>query len=85
MTKAEIRANIEQVKNYINDCERRIAQGESVDLTGLDQKVESICNEVAAIPNEEGKQLEENLLSLFSAIDKLANAMHDSEQRNSED
>jgi len=70
-TPQEISARIVQVKTYIQDCERRIAKGEAVPLTGLDDNVTEICGDITALPQEEGAALEPELAGLIEVLDKL--------------
>ncbi len=79
MTIQEITTRIEQVKNYIHDCERRISQGEAVELSGLDENVENICLEIEKLPKDDAKSLESKLMNLVSALDKLVNVIHEFE------
>lgn len=80
MTVDEITTRIEQVKHYIHDCERRIAQGEAVELTGLDQNVEKICSDIATLPKEDARHLESKLVHLVTALDKLVQVIHTYEE-----
>ncbi|TVQ82031.1 MAG: hypothetical protein EA357_10895 [Micavibrio sp.] len=70
-TPQEISARIVQVKTYIQDCERRIAKGEPVPLTGLDDNVTEICSDINALPQEDGAALEPELAGLIDVLDKL--------------
>lgn len=80
MSAQEITARIEQVKTYIQDCERRITQGEVIPLTGLDKNVEEICNDIAELPQKEAEGLDKKLSGLISALDKLVAAIRNFEE-----
>ena len=82
MDKAEIQTRIEQVTNYIQDCERRISQGEVVNLLGLDESVEEVCEAVTALPPKDGKLLQEKLAGLVEALDQLAIVIHEFHEKN---
>ncbi|TNE24939.1 MAG: hypothetical protein EP349_10875 [Alphaproteobacteria bacterium] len=79
MSAQEITARIEQVKTYIQDCERRITKGEVIPLVGLDKNVEEICNDIGTLPENEAAGMEEKLSGLISALDKLVAAIRNFE------
>jgi len=79
MSAQEITARIEQVKTYIQDCERRITKGEVIPLVGLDKNVEDICNDIGALSEDEAAGMEEKLSNLIGALDKLVAAIRNFE------
>ncbi|MBL1147681.1 MAG: hypothetical protein HND56_12565 [Pseudomonadota bacterium] len=79
MSAQEITARIEQVKTYIQDCERRITKGEVIPLVGLDKNVEDICNDIGELPENEAAGMEEKLSGLIGALDKLVAAIRNFE------
>lgn len=85
MSAQEITARIEQVKTYIQDCERRITKGEVIPLVGLDKNVEEICNDIGALPENEAAGMEEKLSGLIAALDKLVAAIRNFESDEDDD
>jgi len=81
MSAQEITARIEQVKTYIQDCERRITKGEVIPLVGLDKNVEDICNDINDLPQEDAAGMEQKLSALIGALDKLVAAIRHFESR----
>jgi hypothetical protein len=72
---ADLARRLKSVTDYVRDCERRVSQGEIMDLTGLDRNVLEICNGVAALPPPQGRLLQGELAALIGDLDKLAAAM----------
>ena len=72
-----IEIRIENIKNYIMDCNLRVARGENIDLRGLDEGVEDICNEVLAMPSAEAKKFQPHLKTIITALDKLVRTIYD--------
>ena len=85
MSAQEITARIEQVKTYIQDCERRITKGEVIPLVGLDKNVEEICNDIGELPESEAAGMEKKLSDLISALDKLVAAIRNFESDTDDD
>ena len=60
---------------YIQQCEGRIARGESIDLSGLDQKTEDICAAIIALPRDEGQQLADKLTDFVAVMDRISDSL----------
>lgn len=75
MTKDEVAKRLKSVTDYVRDCERRVSQGEIMELQGLDDNVVEICDCIAGLPPAEGQSLEAPMASLISDLEKLAEAM----------
>jgi hypothetical protein len=71
----EITQRLTAMIDYVRDCERRVNQGEIMDLDGLDKNVLNLCDGLGAIPHEDAKRLEPQMSDLIHDLEKLANAM----------
>jgi len=68
----------EQVRTALDDAQRAIvtatalvAEGKSIDLTGLDQGVATLCGDIAALPVSERKDFKPRLLALIDELGRL--------------
>ena len=77
----EITKRLTSIIEYVRDCERRVNQGEIMDLDGLDRNVLDVCNGVGALPPQEGKMLEGRMSELIQDLEKLANAMREQQKK----
>lgn len=67
-----VEKRLKSIVEYVHDCERRVIKGEIMDLQGLDQNVMVVCEEIAALPREQGRALESKMSQLISGLDALA-------------
>jgi hypothetical protein len=72
---AALQQRLKAIIDYVRDCQRRVSQGEIMDLKGLDQNVLELCDGVAALPPPEGRALEDQMTALITDLEALANAM----------
>lgn len=77
LTKDEVAERLKAVTGYVRDCERRVLQGDIMDLQGLDKNVVEICDGIAALPPEEGQELEPSMAALIADLEKLAAVMRE--------
>lgn len=75
MTKEELAKRLKSITDYVRDCERRVSQGEIMDLQGLDNNVAEVCDLIAAMPPKEGQELESQMTILIGSLETLADAM----------
>jgi hypothetical protein len=61
--------------DYVRDCSRRVAQGEIMDLDGLDKNVVDLCNDIGELPQEQAKEMEKHMSGLIKDLEELANNM----------
>lgn len=71
----ELAKNLKAVQDYVNDCARRVHQGEIMDLKGLDNSVIKICDDISTLPPKEAQELETQLAVLIGALEDLAKSM----------
>lgn len=72
---ADVSGRLKSVQDYVLDCQRRVNQGEIMDLDGLDKAVIGICDAVASLPPAEAQALEDKLGELIGSLEELADAM----------
>lgn len=77
MNKAEVTAKLKSINDYVRDCERRVSQGEIMELQGLDDGVVEICDAIASLPPAEGRELETPMAVLIANLEKLADVMRE--------
>lgn len=77
MTKDEVAQKLKAITDYVRDCERRVSQGDIMELQGLDDSVVDICDCIAALPPAEGQSLEAPMSVLIADLEKLATVMRE--------
>ncbi|MEZ0223770.1 MAG: hypothetical protein ACAH83_04390 [Alphaproteobacteria bacterium] len=77
----DLTKRLETIIDYVRDCERRVNQGEIMELDGLDRNVVSICDGISALPPEQGKQLEQQMSELIKDLERLAGAMREQQKK----
>lgn len=75
LDKDEVAERLQAVTTYVRDCERRVLQGDIMDLQGLDNNVLQICEDIAKLPQKDAQDLDEPMQALIADLEKLANAM----------
>lgn len=81
MTKDEVAQRLKSVTDYVRDCERRVSQGDIMELAGLDDNVVEICDLIAALPPPDGQALEAPMSALIADLEKLAAAMREQSEK----
>jgi len=81
MTQDEVAKRLKTVTDYVRDCERRVAQGDIMDLQGLDNNVIELCDAIAALPKDEGQALEAQMMTLIEDLEKLADVMREQHEK----
>ncbi len=71
----EVGARMKALIDYVRDCERRVGQGEVVDMNGLDRNVLQVCEALSALPRSEARDLENKMLTLVERLGALAESM----------
>ena len=77
----ELHERLKAIVDYVRDCQRRVSQGDIMDLKGLDQNVLEICDSIAALPPEEGRKLEDQMSALIEDLETLANNMRAQQEK----
>lgn len=78
---ADITDRMQSILNYVQDCQRRVHMGEIMDLNGLDNTVVDICNDIAAMPPEEARAMEDRMTKLIDSLEELAGAMREQQEK----
>jgi len=81
VSKDDIAKRLKAITDYVRDCERRVMQGEIMDLQGLDNNVVEVCDSIAKLPPKEGQELEAQMGTLIGDLEKLANAMREQQEK----
>ena len=71
----ELAKRLTQIIDYVRDCERRVNQGELMELDGLDDNVLELCDGVGALPPAESKAFEKQMSGLIHDLEALTTAM----------
>lgn len=77
----KVAQRLKSIIDYIQDCERRVAKNELMDLDGLDRNVIEICNAITTLPQDEASKLEGQMSVLIENLERLAQAMKDQQDR----
>jgi hypothetical protein len=80
-TKDELATRLKATIDYVRDCDRRVSQGEIMDLQGLDDTVVEICDSIAELEEEEGQSLEPQMATLIKGLEQLAETMKEQEEK----
>lgn len=77
----QIGQRLKAVIDYVQDCERRVALGEVMELEGLDQNIVEICDAIAALGGPEAEALEPQMGILIEKLEELAQSMKEQQER----
>lgn len=80
-SKDELVTRLKATIDYVRDCDRRVSQGEIMDLQGLDDTVVEICDSIAELDEEEGQSLEPQMATLIKGLEQLAETMKEQEEK----
>lgn len=69
--KEDIAHEIDHAASMVDAFRTAAAAGSTVDLSGLDTKVEKLCGEIAAMPAPERNGFKRSLLSLIDDLNRL--------------
>ena len=72
MTSAQqIRGELEALGNQLSKARARTDEGETVDLTQMEDAVQAICNAMNLLPEDEKQGLKSPLLAVLEELDQL--------------
>lgn len=66
---------ITELTEYIAASEARIRQGEELDMSGVDDQVQELCDRIESAPPAVKKPVEPHLAKMIMALEKLADAL----------
>ncbi|MFN3077315.1 MAG: hypothetical protein ABT940_10625 [Alphaproteobacteria bacterium] len=72
MIAAALRTDFVKVSSLVSTARRLLVEGRSVDLSALQGKVQELCENVADMPLDEGRQLVPEIELLLTNLDGLA-------------
>lgn len=75
MKTAGVREELDKAASLVLTARRLLATGTMVDLSALEGKVRTICEEVAALGREDGRPLVPAMEALIGALDRLEAAI----------
>ena len=67
--------DIKHVIAAISDVQKRIDQGERIDLSNLVQKIENVCERLAAMPGGQARGQAKSLTLILKSLDGLENSL----------
>ena len=71
----DIDSEIKALQQWIAKAESAAGRGEPVDLDGLDGRIASLCESVAALPGDEAEGLRPHLGAILADIERLRSAL----------
>jgi hypothetical protein len=77
----EIQFELDQLAELIGHTHERLNANHLVDVSGLAERTEALCNRIAALPKENSITLEPGMRAIVDELDNLAE--HISEQQQS--
>tara|TARA_Y100001001_G_C7978245_1_gene298441 strand:+ start:79 stop:378 length:300 start_codon:yes stop_codon:yes gene_type:complete len=66
---------ITELTDYISVSENQIRQGEELDMSGVDDQVQALCDRIESAPPAVKKPVEPHLAKMIMALEKLADAL----------
>lgn len=81
MNSKEVADRLKSIIDYVQECERRVAQNELMDLQGLDRHVIEICDAISKFPQKEASAMEAQMSVLIERLERLAQAMKEQQER----
>ena len=67
----EIQIQLDQTVDVIKRFRSSVVEGSVVDLTGLDRRIEGMCDDINALPEEERTTLKGTLIGLIDDLNAL--------------
>jgi len=78
MSAAEsVREELEKAASLVTTAQRLLATGTMVDLSALEGKVRSVCNQLTEMRREEGRPLMPVMEALILDLDRLGEAIEE--------
>ena len=69
---AHIRRGLEEVVGAITLARRKVGEGQLIDLTGLERRVEELCDAILTQDRTDAQSLRPTLLSLIDDLNRLS-------------
>ena len=81
----DIKTELDQTSSVIERFRSSVAQGEIIDLTGLDQKIEGMCNAIIELPEDERVTVKATLIGLIDDLNALVDMLNRQQEKASEE
>ncbi len=72
---SNITQRLKDITKEIDDYTQAVLTGDDVDIEGMDERVESVCNEIEGLDKKEASQYSEDLQAMISSLDHLVTAI----------
>jgi len=76
-TATTIKNRLIELTNFIDDARTRLESGEVINLSHLDEEVDTLCNEAMSLPPTEAAQVQEPMSQMISKLEQLGVALKD--------
>ncbi len=73
--KEELEQQLKDIRGVIDQAQSKINQGEVIDLSGLNLKVQDACRDVLALPATEAKEFKNDMLDMVGALNTLEESL----------
>lgn len=77
----EIKADLNATTAQIDAARRMVDDGQIIDLSGLQDRVEAICGAIQALPAGEQSGFREPIVALLSELDGLTATLNEQHER----
>lgn len=72
----EIQIQLDQTAGVIEGFRNSVAEGSVIDLTGLDQSIEVMCNAINILPADQRMTVKASLIGLIDDLNALVDILH---------
>lgn len=69
-----------QIRHFVSECRKLLEEGGEPEITGMDEQVKFLCDQIKKMPAEESDQLRPKLDSLVVELDELSLALQKQRQ-----
>lgn len=66
---------LNRIEAVLEDAEARIGDGYDIDLKGLEEHIAAVCQEIAALPPEQGQAYRERLKIIVAQLEAVERAL----------
>jgi hypothetical protein len=71
MKPPEIREKMEQINQFIIDCDLKVRRGTMVDVRGLDKEIATICTRATALSPTHARDLQPLMAEMIGNLEQL--------------
>ncbi|MEM6812199.1 MAG: hypothetical protein AAF549_07005 [Pseudomonadota bacterium] len=73
----DILQRLSELTQFIEEVQDKLADGEVVNLSHLDQEVENLCQEAMSLPPDQIGQVQEPMAAMIGKLESLGAALQD--------